>query len=176
MEEFAEQVVQRLEELLGRKIEVQYPWELFDKLEKIIFIGENSSVEGKLRNTVIIGKNCKIGASSEIKNSIIMDYSNAPHHNYIGDSIIGRNCNLGAGTKIANFRLDGKNITIEVEGKRYETGRRKLGAIIEDEVKTGCNVVINPGSYIGKNSYIGPGVVIFGYVPPNSRIKQNYYS
>ncbi|MFQ6120859.1 MAG: hypothetical protein ACE5KE_13380, partial [Methanosarcinales archaeon] len=90
----------------------------------------------------------------------------------IGDSIIGKNCNFGAGTKIANFRFNGKPISIEIAGKKYKTETNKLGAIIEDGVKTGCNVVINPGSYIGKNSWIYPNVVVSGYVPARSRIKK----
>jgi len=173
LKDFTEQLKQWLNKSLDMELNVNYPWEILDKLEKNS-IGIDSEVKGLLRDFVVIGKNCNIGQSSEIKNSIIMDYSNAPHHNYVGDSIIGKNCNLGAGTKIANFRLDGKEISIDVGCERYKTGRQKFGAILENRVKVGCNVVICPGSYIGENSYIGPGIVVYGYVPPNSRIKSDY--
>ena len=102
----------------------------------------------------------------EVKNSIIMNGSKIPHHNYVGDSIIGEGCNLGAGTKIANLRLDEKEIW--VAGRR--TKRRKLGAIIGDRVETGINASINVGTMIGNNSHIGPGAVASGIISPDSSI------
>ena len=92
--------------------------------------------------------------------------SKVPHHYYVGDSIIGESCNFGSGTKIANLRLDKKDI--KVAG--IDTKRRKLGAIIGDEVETGINVSINVGTIIGNNTHIGPGAVASGVILPNSRI------
>jgi bifunctional UDP-N-acetylglucosamine pyrophosphorylase/glucosamine-1-phosphate N-acetyltransferase len=86
-----------------------------------------------------------------------MDNTNVPHQNYVGDSILGQNCNLGAGTKIANLRLDKKNVTAVLNGKKIDTKRKKLGAIIGDNVQTGINATINIGSMIGNGVYIGPG-------------------
>jgi bifunctional UDP-N-acetylglucosamine pyrophosphorylase/glucosamine-1-phosphate N-acetyltransferase len=119
-----------------------------------------------IRPHTSIGHNCHIGAAVEIKNSIIMDGSKIPHHNYVGDSIIGEECNLGAGTKIANLRLDKKDIL--VAGK--DTKMRKMGAIIGDSVETGINASINVGSVIGNNTQIGPGAVVSGVIAPNSRL------
>lgn len=119
-----------------------------------------------IRPHTAIGNGCHIGAAVEVKNSIIMNESDIPHHNYVGDSIIGEGCNLGAGTKIANLRLDEQEIW--VAGKN--TKRRKLGAIIGDGVKTGINACINVGSMIGNNVHIGPGAVASGIIAPDSKI------
>ena len=119
-----------------------------------------------IRPSTTIGDDCHIGAAVEIKNSIIMKGSDVPHLNYVGDSVIGEGCNFGAGTKIANLRLDEQNI--HVGG--IDTKRKKLGAIIGDNVKTGINVSINLGSMIGNNTLIGPGAVVSGSILPNSKI------
>ncbi|AMM53263.1 bifunctional sugar-1-phosphate nucleotidylyltransferase/acetyltransferase [Pyrococcus kukulkanii] len=132
-------------------------------------IGRNSRIGPNcfIRPYTSIGDNCHIGNAVEIKNSIIMDNSNAPHLNYVGDSIIGENTNLGAGTITANLRHDNKTIKVEVKGKLEDSGRRKLGAIIGHNVKVGINVSIYPGRKIGSNAFIGPGVVVDKNVPPN---------
>jgi bifunctional UDP-N-acetylglucosamine pyrophosphorylase/glucosamine-1-phosphate N-acetyltransferase len=119
-----------------------------------------------IRPATAIGNNCHIGAACEVKNSIIMNGSKVPHHNYVGDSVIGENCNLGSGTKIANLKLDKKNVI--VSGR--DTGRRKLGAILGDHVETGINAGINVGSTIGNNTHIGPGAMASGDIAPASRI------
>jgi bifunctional UDP-N-acetylglucosamine pyrophosphorylase/glucosamine-1-phosphate N-acetyltransferase len=125
-------------------------------------IGPNSYI----RPATAIGNGCRIGAFVEVKNSIIMEGTKIPHHNYVGDSVIGQDCNLGAGTKIANVRLDRK--IINVAG--VDTGRRKLGAILGDGVETGINASINTGSLIGNGVFIGPGTVANGVVAPNTKV------
>ena len=133
-----------------------------------VVIGENCDIGPScyIRSGTAIGDNCHIGSAVEVKNSIIMNNSKLPHHNYIGDSIIGEGCNFGAGTKIANLRLDKKEIFIT----NIDTGRRKLGAIIGDSVQTGINSSINVGSLIGDHTFIGPGATASGVVLPDSRI------
>ena len=103
-------------------------------------------------------------------NSIIMDYSNAPHQNYVGDSVIGQNCNLGAGTKIANLRLDKKNIKVILNGNKIDTKRRKLGTIMGDNIQTGINSSINTGTMIGNSCFIGPNALVNGEITSNSKI------
>jgi bifunctional UDP-N-acetylglucosamine pyrophosphorylase/glucosamine-1-phosphate N-acetyltransferase len=125
-------------------------------------IGPNSYI----RPATAIGDGCRIGAFVEVKNSIIMEGTKIPHHNYVGDSVIGQGGNLGAGTKIANVRLDRK--VISVAG--IDTGRRKLGAILGDGVETGINASINTGSLIGNGVFIGPGTVAHGVVTPGSKV------
>ncbi|AIU70216.1 glucose-1-phosphate thymidylyltransferase [Thermococcus eurythermalis] len=135
-------------------------------------IGRNSRIGPNcfIRPYTSIGDNCHIGNAVEVKNSIIMDNSNAPHLNYVGDSIIGENTNLGAGTITANLRHDRGNVKVEVKGKLEDSGRHKLGAIIGHNVKVGINVSIYPGRKIGSNSFIGPGVILDRNVPPNSLV------
>lgn len=123
-----------------------------------------------IRPSTVIGNRCKIGNASEVKNSMIMDFSNAPHNNYVGDSIIGQRCNLGAGTKVANLRLDERNIRVVLRGKLIDTGRRKLGVIMGDDVKTGINSSVDPGTIIGENSFLGPNALVRGNVAPKSKI------
>ncbi|AFK21991.1 bifunctional sugar-1-phosphate nucleotidylyltransferase/acetyltransferase [Pyrococcus sp. ST04] len=131
-------------------------------------IGKNSRIGPNcfIRPYTSIGDNCHIGNAVEIKNSIIMDNSNAPHLNYVGDSIIGENTNLGAGTITANLRHDKGTVKVEVKGKLEDSGRRKLGAIIGHNVKVGINVSIYPGRKIGSNAFVGPGVIVDKNIPP----------
>ena len=140
-------------------------------IEGPAIIGENCKIgpNAYIRPNTVIGNNCHIGMS-EVKASIIMDNSNVPHFNYVGDSIIGENCNLGAGTIVANLRLDEKNVWVYVKGKRENTGRRKLGVIMGDDVHTGINVSIDVGTMIGSGSFIAPGSVVRGIVKKRSRI------
>ncbi len=133
-----------------------------------VIIGQDCEIGPNcyIRPCTSIGDGCHIGNAVEVKNSIIMRGSKIPHLNYVGDSIIGEECNLGAGTKIANLRLDEAEICVA----NVNTGRRKLGAIIGDGVKTGINASINLGSTIGINTFIGPGTVVSGLILPNSRL------
>ncbi len=129
-------------------------------------IGPNAYIR---KGTVLCGNN-KVGAASEIKNSILFEGAKAPHHNYVGDSIIGKKCNLGSGTKIANLRLDKKEISVIHKGKRIITGRRKLGAIMGDNVATGINSSINSGTIVGNNVKIGPNALVSGTYESKSLI------
>lgn len=133
-----------------------------------LVIGDNCVIGPNcyIRPSTAIGDNCHIGAATEVKNSIIMNNAKIPHHNYVGDSVIGENCNLASGTKIANLRLD--NGEIEVSG--IKTSRRKLGAILGDNIETGINSSINTGTIIGNNTFIGPGALASGIIAPDSRI------
>jgi len=133
-------------------------------IEGPIWIGDECIIgpNAYLRKGTVLCGNNKVGASSEIKNSILLENAKAPHHNYVGDSIIGKNCNLGSGTKIANLRLDKKEINVVHKGKRVNTGRKKLGVIMGDNVATGINTSINSGTIIGSDTIIGPNALISG--------------
>lgn len=106
----------------------------------------------------------------EVKNSIIMSKSHVPHHNYVGDSLIGERCNLGAGTKVANLRFDDRPVKVTFKGELIDSGRRKLGVIMGDDVKTGINAMIDAGAIIYENSVIGPGASVRGNIGPGSRV------
>ena len=141
-------------------------------IEGGVWIGKDCTVgpNSYLREgTVLCGKN-KVGASTEIKNSILMNGAKAPHHNYVGDSIIGENSNLGSGTKIANLRLDKKEIIVVHKGMKINTGRKKLGAIIGSNVNTGINASINAGTILGNNVKVGPNSLVSGTYESQSTI------
>ena len=141
-------------------------------IEGPVVIGKNCKIGPNcyIRPYTSIGDNCHVGNACEVKNSIIMSNSNVPHQNYVGDSIIGSNCNLGAGTKIANLRLDKRNIKVTINGKKIDTGRRKLGVIMGDNVQTGINAMLNVGTTVGNNVFIGPGAIANNEIKPEARI------
>ncbi len=141
-------------------------------IEGPVVIGENCKIGPNcyIRPYTSIGNGCHIGNACEVKNSIIMNNSNVPHQNYVGDSVIGANCNLGSGCKIANLRLDKKEITVLYTDKKINTGRKKLGSIIGDNTQTGINSMLNTGSIIGNNVFIGSGATAKGCIDSNSKI------
>ncbi len=141
-------------------------------IEGPAIIGESSQIGPNcyLRPSTYIGDHCKIGSAVEVKNSIIMSRTNVPHLSYVGDSVLGERCNLGAGTKVANLRLDEKEVSVIVDGKKVSSGRRKLGVIMGDDVKTGINASIDVGTIIGEGSAIGMGAVVRGTIAPGSII------
>jgi bifunctional UDP-N-acetylglucosamine pyrophosphorylase/glucosamine-1-phosphate N-acetyltransferase len=124
-----------------------------------VVIGKNCDIGPNcfIRPSTAIGDNVHIGNAVEVKNSIVMDGTKIGHLTYIGDSIIGRNCNFGAGTKVANLRHDGRNIRVKIKGKREDSGRRKLGVIMGDDVHTAINTSINVGGVMETGSSTRPG-------------------
>jgi len=123
-----------------------------------------------IRGNVIVGDNCVLGNSSEFKNCILLEKVQCPHYNYIGDSILGYHAHTGAGTVCSNLKSDGKNIVIHGD-KEYETGLRKIGAIVGDYGDCGCNAVLNPGTIIGKHTQVYPLTRARGVYPENSIVK-----
>ncbi len=137
-----------------------------------VYIGKDCDIGPNtfLRKHTCIGNGVNVGNAVEIKNSIIMDDSNINHLSYVGDSIIGANCNIAAGTNIANLRFDDGNVKLTVKGDRIDSGRRKLGVIFADGVKTGINSSFNPGVKVGLNSRVGAGAIISKDIPSNKLI------
>ena len=138
-------------------------------------IGENCTIRhgAYIRGDFICGDGCVIGHTTEVKNVLFLDKVHASHFAYLGDSIVGNHVNLGAGTKCANLKLDNKTVVLHLNGERFDTGLRKFGAIMGDNVQTGCNSVLNPGTLIGKNSACYPCVNLGGIIPPNSLVKNS---
>ena len=136
-------------------------------------IGRNCEIRHNayIRQHVIIGNNCVVGNSCEVKNSILLNHAVAAHFNYIGDSILGYKAHLGAGVKISNSKLIFGNITVEIDGKSFDTGLRKFGALLGDNTDIGCNAVLNPGSIVGRGSIIYPNTSWRGVLPPNRIVK-----
>lgn len=139
-------------------------------IEGPVFIGKDSDIGPNcfIRPCTSIGRKVRIGNACEIKNSIIMDKTHIGHLSYVGDSVIGENCNFGAGTTIANYRFDGETIKMKVRDRVVDTGRRKLGVVFGDDVKTGINASFMPGVKVGNNCWIGPDVVVSRDVSPNT--------
>ncbi len=123
-----------------------------------------------IRPSTSLGARTKVGNACEVKNSIVMDDSHVPHQNYVGDSVIGERCNLGAGTRVANLRLDEENVKVSHRGRVLDTGLRKLGVIMGDDVKVGIGASLDVGTIIGEETFIGPGAVVHGTVAAHSRI------
>ncbi len=135
-------------------------------------IGENCDIGPNcfIRASTSIGNNVHIGNAVEVKNSIIMNGTKIGHLSYVGDSVIGERCNFGAGTKIANLRLDEKTIPVTVNGKKTDSGRRKLGCIMGDDVHTGIGSLINVGTSLGAGAMVGPGELAKGEIKKGERL------
>jgi len=141
-------------------------------IEGPAFIDEESDIGPNcyIRPCTSIGKKVRVGNGCEVKNSIIMDNVHIGHLSYVGDSIIGEKCNLGAGTITANYRLDSETVTMMVKDNVVDSGRKKLGVILGDNVKTGINVLFMPGVKVGNDSWVGPNVMVQRDLPPKSII------
>lgn len=133
-------------------------------IEGPVWIGREVTVRpgAYVRGGCWIGDGCVVGTNTEVKRSILLPAAAAPHLAYVGDSLLGRRVNLGAGTVLSNFRHDGTAIDIPAApaggGERLTTGRRKLGAVLGDGVRTGCNSVLHPGTIVGQGTTLYPGV------------------
>lgn len=125
-----------------------------------------------IRGNAIIGRGATLGNSCEIKNSIMFNESQTPHFNYVGDSIIGYKSHIGAGGITSNLKSDKSNVVVKsANGENIETGLRKFGAILGDNVEVGCNSVLNPGTVLGRNSMVYPTSGVRGFIPENSIFK-----
>ena len=139
-----------------------------------LIICENAEVRhcAFIRGSAIVGAGAVIGNSTELKNCIIFNNAQVPHYNYVGDSILGYKAHLGAGSITSNLKSDKSLVTIPVGDERLETGLKKFGAIVGDNVEVGCNSVLNPGTVVGRNTNIYPLSMVRGYVPEKSIYKK----
>ena len=126
-----------------------------------------------IRGSVLIGENCVVGNSVELKNAVLFDGAQVPHFNYVGDSILGYKAHLGAGAVTSNVKSDKAPVVIKDGDKRIETGRKKVGAMLGDFVEVGCNSVLNPGTIVGRNARIYPLSCVRGTVKANHIYKTN---
>ena len=143
-----------------------------------VYIGKNCVVGPNcyIRGNTYLGDGVHVGNAVEIKNSIIMNNTNVNHLSYVGDSVIGSNCNIAAGTDVANLRFDNETVKTTIKDEKIDSGRRKLGAIFGDSVKTGINSSFSPGVKVGHNSLIGSNVLLYADVDSNKTVllKQNH--
>lgn len=137
-------------------------------------IDENAEVRhcAFIRGNAIIGKDCVVGNSTELKNVILFDNVQVPHYNYVGDSILGYRSHMGAGSITSNVKSDKTLVSVVTPNGRIETGLKKFGAMLGDNVEVGCGSVLNPGTIIGCNTNIYPLSSVRGYIPANSIYKK----
>ncbi len=138
-----------------------------------VIIGENAEIRhcAFIRGKAIVGEGAVVGNSTELKNVILFNKVQVPHYNYVGDSILGYKSHMGAGSITSNVKSDKKLVIVKNGKEQIETGIKKFGAMIGDEVEVGCGSVLNPGTVIGKNTNIYPLSSVRGVVQSNSIYK-----
>ncbi len=143
-----------------------------------IIIDEEAEVRqcAFLRNNAIVGKNAVVGNSTELKNVVLFNRVQVPHFNYVGDSILGYKAHMGAGSITSNVKSDKTLVVLQNGEERIETGLKKFGAMLGDNVEVGCNSVLNPGTVIGRNSNVYPVSSVRGLVPENCIFKSHIES
>lgn len=124
-----------------------------------------------IRGNVVVGKGAVVGNSCELKNSVLFDKVQTPHYNYVGDSVLGYKSHMGAGSITSNIKSDKTPVVLKNGAEMIETGRKKVGAVLGDNVEIGCNSVLNPGTIIGKNTNVYPLSSVRGYIRANSIYK-----
>ena len=141
-------------------------------IEAPAIIGDGTEIRpgAYIRGSVITGRNCVLGNSSEFKNCVLLDRVQAPHYNYVGDSVLGNHAHMGAGSICSNLKRDGKNIVIHADTP-IETGLRKIGGILADDADVGCGCVINPGTVIGKRTRVYPLTALRGVIKEDMIVK-----
>ena len=118
-----------------------------------------------IRGSAIVGKNAVVGNSCELKNVVLFDNVQTPHYNYVGDSVLGYKAHMGAGSITSNVKSDKTLVVVHQPEDPLETGRKKFGAILGDNVEVGCNSVLNPGTVVGRRSSIYPTSCVRGVIP-----------
>jgi NDP-sugar pyrophosphorylase family protein len=132
-----------------------------------VWIGAGTQIRpgAFIRGHVIAGENCVLGHVSEFKHCLLLDGVQAPHFNYVGDSILGNGAHLGAGAICSNLRLDRGEVTVRLADKTVKTGLKKFGAILGDQAEVGCNAVLNPGTLLGPRALVMPCMAFGGHLP-----------
>ena len=125
-----------------------------------------------IRGSAIVGKGAVVGNSTELKNVVLFNKVQVPHYNYVGDSILGFKAHMGAGSITSNVKSDKTLVVVKAGEETFETGLKKFGAMLGDNVEVGCNSVLNPGTVIGKNTNIYPTSMVRGLIPPGSFYKR----
>lgn len=185
------EVLPRISEFIV-KLGKSLPEEEYDKVGENIWIAKSANVFesayikgpaiiGKdaevrhcafIRGNAIVGEGAVVGNSTELKNAILFNKVQVPHYNYVGDSILGYKAHMGAGSITSNVKSDKKLVVLKTPEGQIETGLKKFGAMLGDEVEVGCGTVLNPGSVVGSHTNIYPLSSVRGYVPAGSIYKR----
>ena len=136
-------------------------------------IGKNAEVRhcAFIRGSAIVGENSVVGNSTELKNVILFNNVQVPHYNYVGDSILGYKSHMGAGSITSNVKSDKKLVVVKNGEEKIETGLKKFGAMVGDNVEVGCGSILNPGTIVGRNTNIYPLSSVRGTISENSIYK-----
>ena len=136
-------------------------------------IGKNTEVRqcAFIRGKALVGEGCVVGNSTELKNVVLFNKVQVPHYNYVGDSVLGFKSHTGAGAITSNVKQDKTLVKVNYYGTKVETGLKKFGAMLADNVEVGCNSVLNPGTVVGRHSNIYPLSMVRGFVPAESIMK-----
>ena len=118
-----------------------------------------------IRGNAIVGKGAVVGNSTELKNVVLFNKVQVPHYNYVGDSVLGFKSHMGAGSITSNVKSDKTLVVVKAKEDQIETGLKKMGAMLGDNVEVGCNSVLNPGTVIGRNSNVYPTSCVRGCIP-----------
>lgn len=172
IQEFIEALGERLPadrfEKRGEHIWVAKSAEVFDSayLGEYCIIDEEASVRhcAFVRGNAIVGKGAVVGNSTELKNVILFNKVQVPHYNYVGDSILGFQAHMGAGSITSNVKSDKSLVVVKSAYGNVETGRKKFGAMLGDQVEVGCNSVLNPGTVVGRRTNIYPTSMVRGVI------------
>ncbi len=154
--------------LIGENVKI-YPTATIEG-PNIIGSGTEIRPGAFIRGSVITGKNCVIGNSSELKNCILLEKVQVPHYNYVGDSVLGNFAHMGAGSICSNLKTDGKPVVIHADTD-YVTNLRKIGGILADYADIGCGCVLNPGTVIGRKTSVYPLNSLRGVFPEGCIVK-----
>ena len=125
-----------------------------------------------IRGNAIVGEGAVVGNSTELKNVILFNKVQVPHYNYVGDSILGYKSHMGAASITSNVKSDKKLVIVKTPEGEIETGLKKFGAMLGDEVEVGCGSVLNPGTVVGSHTNIYPLSSVRGFVPTKSIYKK----
>lgn len=136
-------------------------------------IGKNAEVRhcAFIRGNAIVGEGAVVGNSTELKNVVLFNEVQVPHYNYVGDSVLGYKAHMGAGSITSNVKSDKTLVKVHAPEGDIETGLKKFGAMLGDEVEVGCGSVLNPGTVVGKNTNIYPLSSVRKFIPANSIYK-----
>ena len=176
---------------LIKALGAQLPAEEFDRIGEDVWIAKDATVFATayihgpcsighrtevrqcafIRGSALVGDNCVVGNSTELKNVILFDNVQVPHYNYVGDSILGYKSHMGAGSITSNVKSDKTLVVLKDGENELPTNRKKVGAVLGDYVEVGCNSVLNPGTVIGRHSNVYPTSCVRGEIPADSIFK-----
>lgn len=170
-----ETLPEELYEKRGENVWIAKSAKVFDSayINGPAIIDENAEIRqcAFIRGNAIVGKGAVVGNSTELKNVVLFNKVQVPHYNYVGDSILGFKAHMGAGSITSNVKSDKTLVVVKAQDEQIETGLKKFGAMLGDNVEVGCNSVLNPGTVVGRCSNIYPTSCVRGVIPADSIYK-----